>query len=79
MRYRTRATLVVLQIALSGVLLIGAGLLARAFVAVQRVDTGFDRSTPDVPRRAPREPLSGNTRLSPPPASCSAAWRRFPV
>jgi predicted permease len=40
-RYRTRATLVVVQIALSVVLLIGAGLLVRAFVEVQRVDTGF--------------------------------------
>ena len=39
--YRARATLVVMQIALSVVLLVGAGLLARAFVAVQRVDTGF--------------------------------------
>ena len=40
-RYRTRATLVVVQIALSVVLLVGAGLLARAFVEVQRVDIGF--------------------------------------
>ncbi len=40
-RYRTRATLVVVQIALSVVLLIGAGLLVRAFLEVQRVDTGF--------------------------------------
>ena len=39
--YRTRATLVVVQIALSVVLLISAGLLARTFVEVQRVDTGF--------------------------------------
>ena len=40
-RYRARATLVVLQIALSFVLLTGAGLLARAFVAVQQIDPGF--------------------------------------
>jgi putative ABC transport system permease protein len=40
-RYRTRATLVIVQIALSVVLLIGAGLLVRAFVEVQRVDLGF--------------------------------------
>jgi putative ABC transport system permease protein len=40
-RYRTRAVLVVAQVALSVVLLVGAGLLVRAFVAVQRVDTGF--------------------------------------
>jgi putative ABC transport system permease protein len=40
-RYRTRATLAVVQIALSVVLLVGAGLLVRAFVEVQRVDPGF--------------------------------------
>jgi predicted permease len=40
-RYRTRATLLVVQIALSVVLLAGAALLVRAFVAVQRIDTGF--------------------------------------
>ncbi|MPY90290.1 MAG: FtsX-like permease family protein [Luteitalea sp.] len=39
--YRTRATLVIVQIALSVVLLIGAGLLVRAFVEVHRVDPGF--------------------------------------
>jgi predicted permease len=40
-RYRTRATLLVVQIGLSVVLLVGAGLLVRAFVEVQRIDTGF--------------------------------------
>jgi putative ABC transport system permease protein len=40
-RYRTRATLIVAQMALSVVLLISAGLLMRAFVALQRVDPGF--------------------------------------
>ena len=40
-RYRTRGTLLVVQIALSVVLLVGAGLLVRAFVEVQRIDTGF--------------------------------------
>jgi predicted permease len=39
--YRTRAVLVVVQIALSVVLLVGAGLLVRAFVEVQRIDPGF--------------------------------------
>jgi putative ABC transport system permease protein len=39
--YRIRSTLVIVQIALSVVLLVGAGLLVRAFVEVQRVDTGF--------------------------------------
>jgi putative ABC transport system permease protein len=41
LRYRTRAALVVAQVALSVVLLIGAGLLARAFVTVLNVDRGF--------------------------------------
>jgi predicted permease len=41
LRYRTRAALVVAQVALSVVLLVGAGLLVRAFVAVQQVDAGF--------------------------------------
>jgi putative ABC transport system permease protein len=41
LRYRTRATLVVAQITMSVVLLVGAGLLARGFVEVQRIDPGF--------------------------------------
>jgi predicted permease len=40
-RYRVRAALVTVQIALSVVLLVGAGLLARAFGEVLRVDPGF--------------------------------------
>ncbi len=40
-RYRARAGLIVGQIALSVVLLVGAALLVRAFVAVTRVDPGF--------------------------------------
>jgi putative ABC transport system permease protein len=41
LRYRTRATLVVVQMTMSVVVLIGAGLLVRAFVELQRVDPGF--------------------------------------
>jgi predicted permease len=40
-RYRVRASLVIVQIALSVVLLVSAALLVRAFVAIQRVDPGF--------------------------------------
>jgi predicted permease len=41
-RYRLRAALVTVQIALSVILLVGAGLLARTFVEVLRVHPGFD-------------------------------------
>jgi putative ABC transport system permease protein len=41
-RYRMRAALVIVQVALSVVLVVGAGLLARAFVEVQKVDPGFE-------------------------------------
>jgi putative ABC transport system permease protein len=40
-RYGTRAALVVVQVALSLVLLVSAGLLVRGFVEVLRVDPGF--------------------------------------
>jgi predicted permease len=40
-RYGARATLVAAQIALGVVLLVGAGLLVRAFLAVQQIDPGF--------------------------------------
>jgi putative ABC transport system permease protein len=40
-RYRTRAALVVAQIAFSAVLLIGAGLMIRSFVSLQRLDLGY--------------------------------------
>jgi len=39
--YRTRASLVVVQIALSVVLLVGAALMVRSFLALQRLDPGF--------------------------------------
>jgi predicted permease len=40
-RYRTRAGLVVMQLALSTVLLVSAGLLVRGFLRIQQVDPGF--------------------------------------
>jgi putative ABC transport system permease protein len=41
-RNRTRKALVVAEVALALVLLVGAGLLARTFDALQKVDVGFD-------------------------------------
>ncbi len=41
LHYRTRAGLVVLQIALSVVLLVSAALMVRTFLQIQRVDPGF--------------------------------------
>ena len=41
LQYRTRAVLVVCQLALSVILLVGAGLLIRAFMQLQRADPGF--------------------------------------
>jgi putative ABC transport system permease protein len=40
-RYRARTVLAMVQIALSVVLLVGAGLLVRTFAEIQRVDPGF--------------------------------------
>ncbi len=41
-RHRARSALIVAQVAVSVVLLAGAGLMMRSFLALQRVDPGFD-------------------------------------
>src|SRR5262249_38371629 len=46
MRYRTRATLVMVQVGLSLVLLVGAGLMLRAFVGLAQVAPGFHGERP---------------------------------
>ena len=43
-RRRGRSLLIVAEVALSVVLLVGAGLLVRSFLAMQRVDPGYDGS-----------------------------------
>jgi predicted permease len=43
-RKRTRSALVVIEVALTLVLLVSAGLLANSFLRLQRVDPGFDTS-----------------------------------
>ena len=42
LRARTRSALVIAQVALSLLLLIGAGLMVRTFVNLQRIDVGFE-------------------------------------
>lgn len=87
---RVRAALVVAEIALSVVLLLGAGLLMRTFLNIQRVDTGFDASGVVTMRLTlPRERYRGeaindffdrlNERLAATPGVTSvAAASQFP-
>ena len=63
-RVGLRDALVVLQVALSAVLLLGAGLMVRSLVNVQRVDLGFDRRPALVVTIAPELPQGREQRLA---------------
>jgi putative ABC transport system permease protein len=72
-RHRTRAVLVVAEIALSLVLLVAAGLLLRSFTLLQRVNAGFNAPpenlltmvvTPEAVRRDENPLASSNETLS---------------
>jgi putative ABC transport system permease protein len=59
--YRTRSTLLVVQVGLAVVLLIAAGLVVRSFEALQRLDFGFARDgvlTMKVEPRVPSQPIN---------------------
>ena len=45
--HRGRIALIILEVALSVVLLTGSGLLIRSYLALQAIDTGFSRSLSD--------------------------------
>ncbi|HSK10880.1 MAG TPA: ABC transporter permease [Vicinamibacterales bacterium] len=62
-RFSVRDGLVVAQVALSAVLLLGAGLLVRSLVNAQQVDLGFDRSPAIVVTLAPQLPEAREERL----------------
>ena len=53
--YRTRSTLLVLQIGLAVVLLVGAGLVVRSFGALQNLDFGFAREGVLLVKVEPRD------------------------
>jgi putative ABC transport system permease protein len=61
-RERTRAALTVVEVSLSVALLIGAGLLLRSFITLQRVDTGFDVDAVMTGRVMPASATDFDTR-----------------
>jgi len=67
-RHRTRTALVIAEVALTFVLLVGAGLLLRSFARMQNVDTGFDSTNVltanfPIPQQRFAEPASFNAYL----------------
>lgn len=54
--HRTRSLLVVVQIGLTVVLLVAAGLVVRSFVNLRRIDLGFDPSNVLTMNLGPRDP-----------------------
>ena len=70
-RQRGRAALVVAEVALSLMLLAGAGLMIRSFVKLQNLDLGFEsRECPDGADLSAGQPLSGRSRAVP----ADSAW-----
>ena len=81
-RGRLRAVLVVAQVAVSLLLLVGAGLAMRTVEAARRADPGFDATQlTSIDRRRQAERLRSHPRprVLPPAAGCGAGRRRHRV
>ena len=73
---RMRGGLVVAQVALSMILLLGAGLLMRSFAKLVGVDLGVDPRNVLITGVGFAPPQSGHRRTSPPKGRCSSTSRR---